>query len=119
MATTPGAHLVFEVNTTRTSTPEQSTMSLLLAHLMSYTSMGRARVACESGCTCDAVDVDAHHSPHVSTVYLQALMPTQAPICHIGVTVLNETSSGGHKFKVGGREMAGRACGRRCACSFG
>ena len=88
-------------------------MNVQLAYLRSYVGMGRARVAC-AGCSCREAVVDAHHELKQSTIFLTRLTPTQAHECNITVTVLGESGSGGHKFKVSGamaNEFAGESDG--------
>jgi hypothetical protein len=54
-----------------------------------------------SGCKCDPVPkVDALHQSPTSTIFLVRLLVTPSDKCVIGVTVLEDTSSGEHKFKV-------------------
>ncbi len=54
-----------------------------------------------SGCTCEAEEkVDGLHDSPTSTIFLVRLLVTQHPDCVIGVKLLDETSSGEHKFKV-------------------
>lgn len=56
---------------------------------------------CLEGCTCAVEDnVDALHNLRQSTIFLVRLLVSQHPRCVIGITVLEETSSGEHKFKV-------------------
>jgi hypothetical protein len=45
--------------------------------------------------------VDALHQSPTSTIFLVRLLVTPSDKCVIGVTLLEETSSGEHKFKVG------------------
>jgi hypothetical protein len=41
------------------------------------------------------------HSLRQSTIYLVRLLVSQAERCEISVTLLQDSSSGAHKFKVG------------------
>jgi hypothetical protein len=87
---------------------------LQLAHLKSYEHMGQARIACAKGCTCNATTLDAHHSDRTSQTFLHGVMVSQAPQCVVSITVLPETHSGEHKFKVTGAmvsEVAGDTVG--------
>jgi hypothetical protein len=45
--------------------------------------------------------VDALHGLRQSTIYLVRLLVSQAERCEISVTLLQDSSSGQHKFKVG------------------
>jgi hypothetical protein len=83
-----------------------------LAHLRSYEHMGRARIKCESGCTCEDLIMEAHQTDRNSQTFLQHVYVSQASQCVVSVTVLPESSSGEHKFKVMGAmvsEVAGLA----------
>eukprot|EP00966_Prymnesium_polylepis_P050920 1178837-Prymnesium_polylepis.1 len=77
--------------------------------------MGVASVTCRGGCTCGRSAVDAHRGASISAVdrlvsvwstrtiavrasHSRLLYATEA--CSLLITVLNETSSGGHKFKL-------------------
>ena len=71
-----------------------------LAHLKSYEHMGRANLTCLRGCTCQPLLLEAHHAERSSQTYLQHVYVTQSPECVVELTVLPETSSGEHKFKV-------------------
>lgn len=98
-----------------------------LGYLMSYVRMGRVRGECVRGgaCACGARVFDAHWKREVSVPHISRLMlkykfarraaahddlepgpwaaragsELQCP-CTIRLTVLNETSSGEHKFKL-------------------
>lgn len=81
--------------------PGASNMSVLhLGYLKSYEHMGVARVECISGCTCKPQDVDAHHTAHNSQTFVTRIEITKHRHCHIQISVLSETSSGEHRFKV-------------------
>ena len=87
--------------------------------LRSYVGMGIARGECVSGCTCSPREWDAHHSKNVSQTDVSKLFVhhfhegsarrgggggsgsgSGGCPCVIRLSVLNRTSSGGHKFKV-------------------
>lgn len=56
---------------------------------------------CTSGCSCEPKPkVDALHSLRQSTIYLVRLLVSQAERCEISITLLEETRSKKHKFKV-------------------
>ena len=78
---------------------------LQLHHLVSYAGMGAARVECAAGCACAPRVVDAHRVGEVRNVSVfeaveLAATAQKGPPCELVVTVLNATSSGGHKFKL-------------------
>lgn len=58
---------------------------------------------CIQGCACEAKVYDAHHELKESQLYTTQVLASQAEACVMTVTVLNDTSSGSHKFKVGCR----------------
>ncbi len=69
--------------------------------------------SCLSGCKCDPPFqvIDARHDSRTSTIFLARALVTQHPQCTLGVTVLDKTTSGEHKFKVhrgGGARGAGQ-----------
>jgi hypothetical protein len=62
----------------------------------------RLACRCTSGCSCEPKPrVDALHALRQSTIFLVRLLVSQAERCEISVTLLNDSSSGQHKFKVG------------------
>ena len=81
-----------------------------LGYLRSYEGMGMARGECVAGCKCASRTWDAHQTRRVSQVAVSKLRidrwlrPTEAAAaacpCVIRLTLLNESSSGGHKFKL-------------------
>jgi hypothetical protein len=42
-----------------------------LAYLKSYEHMGKVRLVCEAGCTCQPLELDAHHQDRTSLTHLQ------------------------------------------------
>ena len=57
--------------------------------------------------------MDAHHADRVSQTYLMRLSVSQAHECIISIRNTQLSSSGKHKFKVGGCEGGGvRVCMR-------
>ena len=86
---------------------------MTLQYLVSWRWMGVARIRCNSGCTCDEQDLDAHriHRDQSNvTVFTEHRfeLAADAPggsseaqtACGLSLSVLPETSSGGHVFKV-------------------
>ncbi|KAF6266240.1 hypothetical protein COO60DRAFT_1632898 [Scenedesmus sp. NREL 46B-D3] len=81
-------------------------MNVMLAYLKSYEGMGMAKFECTAGCSCEPKpQVDALHALPQSTIYLVRLLVSQAARCEISVTLLQDSSSGQHKFKVSGIMM--------------
>ena len=96
---------------------------LSLRYLSSYEGMGRAHVRCVRGCECQSSVIDAHRRPgardgtqdsgswrvSVWNVWRASgtLLLDQAGEgrCWLEVLLLNETSSGRRKFKLGGVTM--------------
>lgn len=59
--------------------------------------------SCQGGCACSNVTVDAFHTTQVSVINLAEVQPSGSMhACEVVVTVLNATSTQGHKFKVSG-----------------
>ena len=86
-----------------------------LSYLTSYEHMGTVDVHCEALCACDAQRIDAHQSggqternESVSKTYSFSVQPAVPSVsydemmrgCVLRLTVLEATSSLGHKFKV-------------------
>eukprot|EP00877_Chromochloris_zofingiensis_P007869 jgi/Chrzof1/3335/Cz12g21090.t1 len=108
ISTVPGSTLRIRVNTTRETESKtgDNRMNVMIAYLKSYVKMGKAKFECLEGCTCAVEDnVDALHNLRQSTIFLVRLLVSQHPRCVIGITVLEETSSGEHKFKISGIMM--------------
>ena len=67
-----------------------------------------ADVTCVSGCACDGFQINAHHpDQHSSQTMLDSGAVTQAAACRMQLTVMQQTTSGEHKFKVVGAIVAG------------
>ncbi|GAX81959.1 hypothetical protein CEUSTIGMA_g9387.t1 [Chlamydomonas eustigma] len=100
----PGSNVTFKINTDRGGGSDGSGKAPLvlvqIGHLKSYEHMGKAKASCSSGCTCDPIVIDGHHSLQVSQTYLASLMVSQHPECYVTVEVLKHTSSGQHKVKI-------------------
>lgn len=84
------------------TTPEVVKASI--EHLTSYEGMGRAMIRCVDGCACEPQTIDAHRvDAHRNvSVFLQHTLTITggSPTCGVQLQVLNESSSGGFKFKV-------------------
>lgn len=108
IADQPGAWalLQFDTNTNlRLQGDLQSEMNeVVLTHLRSFERMGRARVACESGCTCEESVIDGYWERDASLTELHRFKATPHRECRVRVTVLPDSSSpdGGHKVKLAG-----------------
>lgn len=81
---------------------QQGNMLVWIGYLQSHHMMGRARMYCISGCTCQELVVDAWHNQAKSQTQMVKLRTTQSSECLVGVEVLEGTSSARHKFKVTG-----------------
>ena len=95
---------------------------LRLEHLVSYEGMGVVRLECLGGCACSPQRIDAHRTSHIRNVSVfdnfrfaaTKAVPQPTPLsvapveasgaaaagCELTLTVLEETSSQAHKFKV-------------------
>lgn len=79
---------------------------LTLTYLSSFEAMGRVNVSCGGGCGCNATVVDAHRDDLLSTWASVEIRTTlHGRECHVRLTVDGASSSGGHKFKVGGLQL--------------
>jgi hypothetical protein len=54
-------------------------VTVFLGHLRSYVGMGTARIACEGGCNCSEVQLDANHEHKTSQTFLTSLVVSAAP----------------------------------------
>ena len=100
---------------------ELGTSVASFTYLSSYEGMGRAALGCAGTCRCDGATLDAHRGPereaaggerYVSLweshdAVVRPLWPPRGKECLLRVTLLNETSSGGTKFKLGKVTLAG------------
>ena len=84
---------------------------LSLRYLVSYEGMGVAEISCLRGCYCRRTRLDAARNssrtslwePWWQRVRIESLPgPAGNVHCLVAIEVLRETSSGGHKFKLGG-----------------
>ncbi|KAL1526704.1 hypothetical protein AB1Y20_015404 [Prymnesium parvum] len=84
-----------------------SHVRISLLHLTSYEGMGIVRLRCGGSCTCEQQRVDAHQVSQTRNVsvfiehsFRASLHHSQS--CPLFVWLTNESSSGGHKFKLRG-----------------
>ena len=82
-------------------------MFVWIGYVASWRNVGSAVVWCARHCRCEAKTVDAFHASKTTQQVAVRLPATQSPRCWVAVRVLNETSTGGHAFKVTGA-MVGR-----------
>ncbi|GIL53666.1 hypothetical protein Vafri_9308 [Volvox africanus] len=113
VSTTPGSELILRLGTPGVSGPataavvKNTTFPLLIHYLLSYAPMGQVSVDCLGGCYCQK-RVNGHLSNtlmEVSVTHMVLLDVTwkdHSLPCDMRVTVLNDTTSDGHKFKVSG-----------------
>eukprot|EP00798_Chlamydomonas_sp_ICE-L_P032025 gene32025-16549_t len=73
-----------------------------IAYLASYESMGKATVACVSGCKCPPSIINGHHTARNSQLHLHNIHVSQHPECVVSITVMAETDSGSTKVKIAG-----------------
>lgn len=78
----------------------QAKVMLALSYLRSYSDVGKARVECVSGCTCEPKVFDAKNEARTSELHTERMEVTPAAECLLKLTVLEETSTGGHKFRL-------------------
>ena len=80
--------------------------------------MGKVKITCFADCACAPLVLDAHHDARYSPydlAWFSATPTTADGRCGVRLSVLNETSSGEHKFKLtalflnqlGGKDMFG------------
>jgi hypothetical protein len=80
-------------------------VTVLLEHLVSYQGMGRVLVECQAGCTCMPQVIDGHYVDPIrnTSVFVEtslAVCAVASQLCQLQITVLNDSSSGLHKFKL-------------------
>jgi hypothetical protein len=98
----PGSRLAFSVDTRRDGyQEEQAALPLLVHYLKSDRGMGIARAECVSGCLCEPLDIDAGLNAYHSQLLMAAIRVTNHDRCTVQLTLLNQTTSGVHRFTVG------------------
>ena len=68
-----------------TSIPRSSSTPYPPLSSASSVQMGVGVARCVSGCTCQALEFDGHHSKHESQTFLASLTASQHPKCTIQV----------------------------------
>jgi hypothetical protein len=64
--------------------------------------MGKAVLSCTAGCTCEPLLVNGHSHVQHSIPRVVKLPVSQHRHCRVRVTIVEETDSGEHKFKLTG-----------------
>ncbi|PSC74214.1 hypothetical protein C2E20_2651 [Micractinium conductrix] len=84
------------------------TNEVVLSFLKSYAHMGRARVECVEGCSCNATTFDGYWERDASLTELHRFRATPHERCRVNVSVLGGSNSpdGGHKVKLSGVMVA-------------
>ncbi|GIL74907.1 hypothetical protein Vretimale_2527 [Volvox reticuliferus] len=115
VSTVPGSELIVRLGDTARddviSGGSNGTFPVLLQYLLSYSSsMGKAVIDClGGGCQCKQAMADGYIPDKVSVtsmIQLDVQWSAHDTPCDLRVTVLNETSTEGHKFKVAGVVLA-------------
>uniref|UniRef100_A0A7S0IPL4 SGNH hydrolase-type esterase domain-containing protein n=1 Tax=Calcidiscus leptoporus TaxID=127549 RepID=A0A7S0IPL4_9EUKA len=109
----PGDHVLLCVDVSRA--PRGGDFVVILGHLISYEHMGIASIECVGDCECKSTQVDAHVQGGKFSVFkartIHMMRPAKAAEqrlasqkpgcgCALRLSILKETSSGEHKFKV-------------------
>ncbi|KAF8064555.1 pbpX [Scenedesmus sp. PABB004] len=99
----PGSVLTVRVNSDVLSDADRKASAkvmLALTFLKSYSNVGKARVECASGCACAAKVFDAKNSRPTSELHTERMEVGPGAECLLRFTILDETSTGGHKFRL-------------------
>jgi hypothetical protein len=73
---------------------------LALTFLKSYSDIGKAQVECLSGCQCAAKVFDGKNTRPTSELHTERMEIGAAPECLLKFTILKESTTGGHKFRL-------------------
>ncbi|WIA40471.1 hypothetical protein OEZ86_013827 [Tetradesmus obliquus] len=118
---TPGSYIEFEFDSSSILSEEQArnghAISLVMLFLRSHGNnpndeqgskygMGTALITCVSGCECEPLKVDAVNTDRASELDTIRTTVSAHPHCRVRATILSETSSGGHKFRINGLALA-------------
>ncbi len=104
----PGALLEFapdtRVQASGAAEDPQYKVQAGLEYLISYEGMGRSLLRCVRHCSCKEQRLDAHSTSrvHNESVFVRHFFTIRGASarCSLSLLLLNESSSGGHKFKV-------------------
>lgn len=99
----PGNALVMKVNSAVLSDQDKAAgakVMLAISYLRSYSDVGKARIECTAGCTCASKTLDAKNVRPTSELHTERMEIGAAPECILRLTTLQETSTGGHKFRL-------------------
>jgi hypothetical protein len=78
-----------------------ATTRVVITYLLSHQHMGRAVVSCVSGCACEPSVIDAHEAVTKHSINrLHEVHVSASRACILQIKVLQQSSSGQHKFKV-------------------
>lgn len=106
---TPGSWFEVVVDTvplekaSKHSTGEEGTEEYIsVTYISSFEGFGTVKIECLSGCTCEDLTLSAHNKERGegSPIKTKRIRASQSRRCHVRVTLLEETDSGGHKFKI-------------------
>lgn len=98
-----GSVLVLKVNSDVLGEEDkkgEAKVMLAVSYLRSYSDVGKARVECVSGCKCASKTFDAKNVRATSELHTERMEIGPAAQCLLKVTVLEESSTGGHKFRL-------------------
>ncbi len=102
VSTTPGSVLRMQVDTSFAGVDATTNSSLIVLFLTSYEHMGQAELRCTKNCACEGGKMDGHRGTEqrISVAHPQTFPVTQHDQCVLELSVLPETNSGEHKFKM-------------------
>lgn len=99
-----GSSLVLRVNSAvlppASNASDTAKVMLAVSYLRSYSDVGKARVECIAGCTCESKTLDAKNVRPTSELHTERMEIGPAAVCMLRLTILQETSTGGHKFRL-------------------
>ena len=102
--TSTGKPLVFEVDTT---TPDaRRGAGVILTYTKQQSGIGRARVSCGGGCSCDGATLDGSVPYDQTVLFLAQINPTPAKDCRVSVE-LDPSSPSGSKLRISGVAITG------------